>query len=335
MASPSTAITRFDLSLTYSEFSVVANQRKFIGLKVLPAVGVARQSSDFLRVKVESVLGKVGPTLRAPNAPYTMGTFEFDKDSYATEDHGVASPLDDRTVAMYGSEIRLERIRAMRSINLVLQRFEQDVADAVFDTATWTGDLTTAIASGEKWGPDNAANATPKKHIDAAIESVKASSGMEPNALILSDFAFIQLIRAAQIEDLVKYSGLDDPKRIGANAISALFQLPKVFIGRGFKNTADDGQTHSFSRFWDTTMAMVAHVNDSQDLEDPDPTIGRTIMFTEENATIPGSNDETINVIVEEYRDEPIRGTVLRARNDRQVKILHPEAGHLLTGVTA
>ena len=329
MASPTTAITRFDLSLMYSEFSLIANQRNYIGLRVLPAVGVARQSSSFLKVTVESVLGKVEDTKRAPGATYKRGEFEWTTDNYSTDDHGVEEPLDDRTLNMYGSEIRLERIRSMRAVNRVLQRFEQDVADAVFDTAVWTGAaLTTAIAN--KWS--DATNGVPITDIDNAIEKVKASSGMVPNALILSDLAHRTIKRTVQVQDLLKYSGRDDPKNL-ADALAELFDIDRIIVGRGFKNTADLGQDATFARFWDTTMAMVCHVNDSMDLEDPDPTIGRTIMFTDENAAIPGGDDGAINVIVEEYREEKIRGSVLRARNDRQVKILHPEAGHLLTGI--
>ena len=313
----------------YSEFSLIANQRKYIGLRVLPAVGVARQSSSFLKVTVESVLGKVEDTKRAPGATYKRGEFEWTTDNYSTDDHGVEEPLDDRTLNMYGSEIRLERIRSMRAVNRVLQRFEQDVADAVFDTAVWTGAaLTTAL--GTPWS--TAATATPITDIDNAIEKVKASSGMVPNALILSDLAHRRAKRTAQVQDLLKYSGRDDPKNF-ADALAELFDIDRIIVGRGFKNTSDLGQDATFARFWDTTMAMVCHVNDSMDLEDPDPTIGRTIMFTDENAAIPGGDDGAINVIVEEYREEKIRGSVLRARNDRQVKILHPEAGHLLTGV--
>ena len=329
MASPTTAITRFDLSLMYSEFSLIANQRKYIGLRVLPAVGVARQSSSFLKVTVESVLGKVEDTKRAPGATYKRGEFEWTTDNYSTDDHGVEEPLDDRTLNMYGSEIRLERIRSMRAVNRVLQRFEQDVADAVFDTAVWTGAaLTTAVAN--KWS--DATNGVPITDIDNAIEKVKASSGMVPNALILSDLAHRTIKRTVQVQDLLKYSGRDDPKNL-ADALAELFDIDRIIVGRGFKNTSDLGQDATFARFWDTTMAMVCHVNDSMDLEDPDPTIGRTIMFTDENAAIPGGDDGAINVIVEEYREEKIRGSVLRARNDRQVKILHPEAGHLLTAV--
>jgi len=159
---------------------------------------------------------------------------------------------------------------------------------------------------------------------------------MRPNALIVTDFALRHLKRTAQVEDLLKYSGHDDPKNLGVlQGLQELFDLERIIVADGFKNTADEGQTGSFSRMWDVTMAMVAHINDSGDIEDPEPTVGRTIMWNEENASIPGSDDQEIAVIMEEYREESRRGGVIRARNDRQVKILHAEAGHLLQVVTA
>ena len=48
-----------------------------------------------------------------------------------------------------------------------------------------------------------------------------------------------------------------------------------------------------------------------------------------------GAEGEDLGVIVEEYREESRRGGVIRARGDYQLKILHPQAGHLLQGVTA
>lgn len=331
MPSPSAAITRFDLSMLYAEFSLLANQRRFVGLRVLPAVGVARSSSSFLRVKVESVLGKVEDLKRAPGAAYKRGDYEWATDNYSTDDYGAEEPLDDRTLKMYGSEIRLERLRSLRAVNRVLMSFEQDVANAVFDTALWTGAaLTTAVAN--PWS--DASNGTPITDIDKAIDKVSDSSGTEPNALILSRKALRFLKRTAQVQDLLKYSGRDDPKDL-TPGLPDLLDLPMIIVANGRTNTADQGQDAVFGNMWDTTMAMVAHVNTTEDLEDPEPSIGRTIMFNEENAGIPGGDDGPINVIIEEYREEQTRQSVLRARNDRQVKILHPEAGHLLTAVTA
>ncbi len=331
MPSPNAAITRFDLSLTYAEFSVLANQRKYIGLQVLPAVGVARASSSFLRLNVEAVLGKIEDTKRAPGGAYRRGDYEWTTDNYSTDEHGVEETLDKRTLEMYGSEIRLERLRSLRAVARVLRSFENDVATAVFNTTTWTGsDLTTAVSTA--WS--DLANGVPITDIDAAIESVKASSGTRPNTLIISDFALRKIKRTAQVQDLLKYSGHDDPKDL-TPGLPDLLGIERIIVGDGYKNTADDGQAVVFAGIWDSTMAMVAHINMSDDLEDPDPTIGRTIMFNESNANIPGGDDGAISVIVEEYEEPQTRSTVLRARNDRHVKILHPEAGHLLTAVTA
>jgi hypothetical protein len=83
---------------------------------------------------------------------------------------------------------------------------------------------------------------------------------------------------------------------------------------------------------------MVCHVNDDGmmgDLEAPVPNIGRTIFSTKNSEPLPGAEDTGEgSLLFDEYRDEPVRGSVFRPRNKRQVKILHEKAGHLLTGAS-
>jgi hypothetical protein len=45
--------------------------------------------------------------------------------------------------------------------------------------------------------------------------------------------------------------------------------------------------------------------------------------------------DEELAIITEEYRDESVRGTVFRARNDREILPMYPQAGLLITNVLA
>lgn len=333
MASPTSAINRFDLSLSYSEFDALANRKNFIGLKVLPPVLTQQESASFLKLKVAASLGPIRETQRSPKAGYRRDDFEWTTDSYKTEDHGWEAEIDDRQVKRYG-EIRAERLASQRAINNVLERFEYDVAAAVFNTSTWTGaSLTTGV--GTAWTTPS--TATPITDIDAAIEKVITSSGMRPNSLILSDYALLKMSRTAQVQDLLKYSGKDDPKALW-NVMKEMFMLDNIIVGKGMKNTAKEGQTGTFSRLWDTTKCMVCHINNdgmNGDLEAPVPNIGRTVMWQDEAAPLPGEGSGEIGVIVEEYRDETHRGNVVRARNDRQTKVIHPEAGHLLTGVTA
>lgn len=335
MAQPSTAITRFDLSLSYQEFSLRANQRRFIGLKVLPPIAVALQNAEFMRVKVASLMGPVEKTERAPKGTYARGSYEWGKDSYATQDHGVEEVLDDRSISIYGNEVKAERIHRDRAINRVLQAFEDDISKAVFNTTTWSGAALTSAAATAWTTP---ATATPISDIDGAIEKVEAGTGKTPNSMVISNFALRKLARTAQIQDLTKHSGHDDPKDTSniVNILRGLFEFENIFVGSGFKNTNDEGQDASFARGWDKTMCMVCNILASDDLEDPEPTIGRVPMWNEDNAQIPGiDNDGTPDLIMEEYREEDRRGGIIRARMDRQVKIFHKEVGHLLTGVTA
>lgn len=336
MASPSVAITRFDLSMSYAEFNLAASRLGYIGLQVLPAIGVAKDAASFAKIDVEQLLKKSEDTEREPRAEYKRDTFQWKTDSYDCKEHGVEEVVDDLLIERYGDILRAESIARQRAIHRVLMALEAAIAAAVFNTSTWTGAALTTATAGI-WS--TAASGVPITDIDNAIEKVKASSGMTPNALVLSDYALLKLKRTAQVQDLLKYSGKDDPKNLGLiSGLQELFGLSKIIVGRGFKNTADEGQSASFSRVWDATKAMVCHINDdgmTGDLESPVPNIGRTIFASEGNASIPGADDGESSLIIEEYREESRRGGIIRARNKRHVKILHAEAGHLITGVTA
>jgi hypothetical protein len=348
MASPSTAITRFDLSIAYAEFNLLNNMKKFIGLKVLPALAVAQEASDFLKIKIASYLTAVEDTRRAPKASYARDSFEWTTDSYALEEHGVEETVDDAEVERYGDIIRVEQIALWRAINRVLLRLEYDIAAAVFNTSTWTGSsLTTAAAV--PW--TTAATADPIADIDAAHLKVNSNCGEDANALVLTKKAFTAMIRTTRVEALLKYDASRIAGRTQQRSATmkqreqdcqrplAALQVDQIIVARGFKNTADKGQTASLSRMWDNTMAMLCVVHDDGiggDLENPSPQIGRTLFSTKNDEPLPGQDDAGLgSLIIDEYREENVRGSVLRPRNKRQVKILHPECGHLLTSVTA
>ena len=331
MASPTSAINRFDLSLSYAEFNAEANRRGFVGLKALPAIGVGKDHATFSKMPAAAFLAPIEDTVRAPKGGYRRDDFEWETDSYATEDHGVEEVLDDRTIRMYGSEIRAETIHRNRAINRVLMAFENAIAAAVFNTGTWTGDSLTSAATA-KW--DVPASAVPVDDLLAATEAVEATCGETPNTLIITKLALRKARRTEQFIGELKYSGKDDPKDLGAiEGLRTYFQLSNILVANGFKNTADKGADATLSRLWNTTMAMVCHVSNSGDIEDPTPTVGWTVMWNEENASIPGAEDTEPGLIMEEYREENVRGSILRARMDRGIKILHPEAGHLITGI--
>jgi len=335
MGSPSTAITRLDLSISYAEFALAAARKGYIGLQVMPAIGVDIEAADFAKLAVAELTSNVETTERQPKATYSRDSFQWTTDSYAVQEHGVEEVVDDATIERYGDILRAEVIHTQRAIDRVLRRLEYDIADLAFDSTTTFSSYNTAASTA--W--TTRSTATPVEDIDDAIESVIGQCGMRPNALVLSDYALTEMTRTAQIQDLLKYSGQDDPKMLRAiSGLKDLFDLDYVLVGKGNYNSAIRGATASFSRFWDATKAGVYCVNNDGmqgDLESPTPNVGRTIFSTSGNAAVPGVGDGEDSLIVEEYREEARRGGVIRARNKRQVKVIHAAAGHVITGVTA
>lgn len=351
MGAPTTAITRFDLSLSYDEFNILANLRKFIGLRVLPPLAVSQEAADFLRIKIASLMTKIEDTKRAPRGTYNRDSYEWDKDSYSCDEHGVEEIVDDATEEKYGDIIRGEQIATIRAVNRMLQRIEYDAAAAVFNTTTWTGSaLTTAISGSRNWNNATQTTVDPVADIDAAHLKVNANCGEDANTLVLTKKAFTSMIRTTRIESLLKYDAAELLIALNSgqnqtmvteivSGLKQLLQVDQILIGRGFSNTADKGQTASMSRVWDDTKAMLCCVHDDGldgDLENPMPQIGRTIFSNKNGEPIPGADDAGLgSLMFDEYREEAVRGSVIRPRNKRGIKILHPEAGHLLTAVTA
>ncbi len=341
---PSTAITRFDLSISYGEFNLLANMARYIGLKLLPPIAVAQEAATFAKMKIASYLSKVEDTKRAPKGTYQRDDWEWTTDSYQVDEHGVEEIVDDATVERYGDIVRVEQIAAMRAINRVLQRLEYDIATTLQNTAVMThnGAATTPWTT--------AATADPIADIDAAHDQINTNSGQDANTLQLTKKSFRAMVRTARLEGLLKYNSSDlliatnDGQNMNAvprvaDGLLKILQVEQILVGRGFKNTADANQTATLARMWDDTKALLCVVHDDGlfgDLENPQPQVGRTVFTTKNDEPLPGQNDAGLgSLIMDEYREENVRGSVLRPRNKRQVKTLHVECGYLLTSVTA
>lgn len=324
MATPSTAVTRWEYGVTFSEFDLEMNMRGFIAPRVLRPRMTAQQSASYGLVTLEQLL-RQRSTKRSGRGGYGRDNWEFGKADFATEDFGWESVMDDREMKIYRDILDQENISRLRAIEAVCQEYEREVAALVFNTGTWTGSsLTTAV--GTAWS--TWATATPIKDINAAISKVRVS-GVRPNALVVNDPVYRDLINCAEVLDRLKYTQTPGSSVVLAALADAL-RLKYVIVADGLKNTANEAQTASISDIWGR-YAQVCRVAETDDPREV--CIGRTFMFEAENAPGAAGSQDAVAVVVEEYREESSRASVFRARNDRQSKILYPEAGHLLTGL--
>lgn len=324
MPSPSSSLAtlRPDLA-SFLEFDLESEKNGYVATKVFPVVEVMKQAGNFGKIPIEQLL-QARETGRAPGGGYSRGNFTFDDDVFATVEHGAEEVVDDRQAKMYSDYFVAEQIATLRAFSAVLRNAEQRVADAVFNSTTWNGaSLTTAPTN--EW--DDATNAVPVTDVEAAVQKIYDNSGLWANALIVNRKVFRNLRLCNQIRDRIESSGAGRPSTaqdITVDMLKAVFDLDHIIVAGTSKNGAKEGQAASPTQIWSGEYAMVCKIATSNDMSEP--CIGRIFHWSEDGSSIGGT--------VEEYREEKVRGKIIRVRHDVDEMVLYPQAGHLLSNIT-
>lgn len=320
MPSPSTALStqRNDLGGSMVEFDLDMNQQGFIAHDVLPVIEVAKQSGSFGKIPIEQLL-QGGETKRAPGAHYGRGSFTFLPATYACVEHGWEEPVDDNEATMYAEYFDSELFAAMRARSVVMVNAEKRAAALLFNAVTFTATNIT-----NEW--DDPTNAVPITDIEASVQRVYDASGLWPNTLIINRKVFRNLRLVAQIIDKLKYQGFVDVRAesITSRALAQLFDLDRIVVAGGSKNTAAEGQSASIAQIWSGEFAMVCRTATTGDIREP--CAGRTFHW--------GEDGSEIGTHMESYREEQARGDIIRARHQVDELILHPEACDLMENIT-
>ena len=324
MPSPTSSLAtqRPDLA-TFLEFDLESERQGYIATQVFPVIDVQSQAGNFGKIPLEQLLQQ-RETKRAPGSGYARSNWTFEPATYATLEHGAEEPVDDREAKMYAEYFQAEQISTMRAFSAVLRNAEQRVADAVFNTTTWTGSsLTTAITN--EW--DDAANAVPLTDVEAAVQKIYDNSGLWANALVINRKVFRNLRNSAQVIDRIESNGAGNASKatdITVQMLAAAFDLEYIIVAGTSKNGAKEGQAASPTQIWSGEYAMVCKIATGPDMRDP--CIGRTFHWSQDGSSIGGT--------VESYREEAVRADIIRVRHDVAEVVLYPQAGHLLSNIT-
>lgn len=321
MPSPSAALVtlRPDLAQSFEQFDLAMSWNGFIANKVLPITDVAEQAGNYGIVPIEQLLS-TRTTLRAPGAAYSRSEWTFKPSTYACVENGMEEVVDDRESAMYQNYLSAEQYAALRARDAVLRNLEQRVATLLQATGTFshTGVTTT-------W--KTFASSTPTSDIIGAMKSVYSASGLIPNAVVMGWFAWQNFRQSADTISRIKYWGGDDPTTEGitTNVAARLFGIPNVIIAGAQYNSANQGQTASLSQVWSDDTVFVGRIATTQDFKEP--CVGRIFHWS--------GDGSSPTATVESYRDERVRGTVVRVRMDTAEQVIYSNAGYLLTGANS
>ncbi len=179
MPSPSSSLAtqRPDLADSLREFDLEMDTAGFIGHRVMPVSPVANQSGTFGKIPIEELL-QARDTKRAPGSGYNRGEFKFETATYATEEHGVEEPVDDREAAMYANYFDAEVVSTQRAQRAIVEAQEKRIASLIFNTTTFSPTTVTT-----EWS--TAASAVPLTDVESKVQAIYGASGLWPNTMIV------------------------------------------------------------------------------------------------------------------------------------------------------
>jgi hypothetical protein len=313
MPRPSTAAQRPDLAVT--AMTARDSHAGFIGLQVMPLFRVDDSVGQYPVIPPE-VMFALQETKRAARGNYQRSDWDWDWDNYATTENGFEEAVDDKEVKLYRRYFDAEKMSTRRAVNVILRKQEYRIASALFNASNFT-----AHALTNEW--DDATNATPKADVDTARETIHDAIGMNPNTLIIPYKTYLAMGRCDEIIDRIKYTNPTVQRGDVAPALLAqYFEVEKVIVGDAMYNGAKKGQTASLTQMWNPEYAMLCVTDGSENFETP--SIGRTFLWVA---------DSPENVVVESYRDETVRGDVVRVRHDTDEEFISTDCAYLFSNV--
>ena len=281
--------------------------------EIFPPVNVNTQAGTIEVVTRESLL-KLNETLRTPGAGYNRINNYLEPLTYNCKDYGLEYAID------YGYKQTIQYNQeegAMRAIKMgILNKREYDAMALLLNTSTWTGAaLYTDVAT--TWV--TVATCDPVANVIAAKKKVRDATGVEPNAVIMSQLNFDYCLQSTLIRGSIQYTEVPTLQAV-ANSLPGLFGVDKVIVPNSRYDSGGEGiSTTTTTATASDSYVSVARLGVAGDVVSP--SVGHTLVYDE---------DSGLPYVSESYWQESNRSMIYRVRHNIEMKVIDPYFAHLL-----
>lgn len=234
---------------TIANMSVQYANDEYIGLRLMPVIPQGHKTGTYFTYDKRAQLAYPDDALGVRGSPNEItrsrGTASFATNGYGYKDfvdnselQNQDAPLDDLADATAGL------------LEALAFREELRIATILTDAANYGGN-TTALGAAVRWDD---AGSNPVGDIQAARNALWTGRGPGKVVAFTSLAAWTAMQANSQMQDLFKYTkdGLLQPQQ-WAN----YFGIDELLIGAARKDTANEGQTASYSRIWGDVFGLV------------------------------------------------------------------------------
>jgi hypothetical protein len=313
----SDAVPRPDLAAELRDKPVTAVGPNFMGLEILPVLGTRKKEDTVGIPDLDKRLEQPTDDIRRPKAGYPRMDYQTAEHTYACLERGLEDILDDGQSASVEEyfDAELDMARNLHFNAMLLQEIR--LAGIVFNASTFAS-YTGGVSP--EW--DNSGD--PYTDVKDAVNTVLANVGGALPAgievcLAVSDTVFGHIEANAKIN--AKRGGgtgarakADDKLSLQEAELARILGIDRVFRSRA-KTAGTD--------VWDDEYAMVYLRASGRNIAIPQ--LGRTWLWT---------RDCPENTMVETYRAENRRSTVVRVRQYTDEDIMNVRCGYLLSNIS-
>lgn len=257
MTNPTLNQVHVDAILTNASVAYIQSADNFIATKVFPIVPVDKQSDLYFKYTKEDWF-RDDAKVRADGAEAAVAGYGLTTDSYYANVYAVKKAIGDQLMANFDSPLDPLRDGAKFTAQLMLNRLETQFVTDFVSTGVWGKDYAGVASSPStdefiQWS--DLSNSDPIQDIEKAKAYILSTTGFEANKLVLGYDVYRVLRNHPDIIDRVKYTGRDVPD---TQYLAQLFGLDEVLVAKAVKNTANEGQTGSYS-FTFGKSALLVH----------------------------------------------------------------------------
>ena len=271
------------------------------------------------------------PTFSSVTKRNDTGTYneldrKFTWGSYFTEEYGLEERVDDVVGTRMSNFFDAEVVTGKLLANSLMLDYEMECASTLMNATTFASNITVATTASWATDPETAASCSGiPAQINAAIE-LMTQRGEKPDTLVLSLTNWNLWRRNSRLSTYI-WGSLNTAaggSQITEQAVANAFRLRRVLIAEKSVNAALKGKTVSLANVWGDTYAALVKTGEGDFMNGG---AARTVVWS---ADSPGGLFTS-----ESYRDEKRRGTMLRVRSNRTLKILLSDAVQLIKNATS
>jgi len=235
---------------TLTSLSIAYSNDAYIGTQLMPVISVPKLSDAWVtytkRDRLSGPDDNLGNRSNANEINENRGS-----DTYSCKGYGLKNFISETDLQNQDAPLD-EMVDLTSSVNDVLDLKEEIRIATVLTTAANFGGNTAALAGGDRW---DTATSDPIGDINAAIDSLWSGIG----ATRTIAYSGVEVYRALQTHPAI----LDRFKNVTGGSVSkaqilSLFpEIDEYVVGRARKDTANEGQTASYSRVWGKQFGII------------------------------------------------------------------------------